>query len=401
MSSYLRRVLVGGAAMTIGLGGMAACGSDSGKSSGGSNAPKITAACKLDSPPLSQAKTPEAGGATAKAKGKVGVILPDTTSSTRYTLYDAPLLKKALTDAGITADIQNAQGSKDKFSNIAQNMIGDGAKVLIIDSIDAASGAGVEKQADDAGVKVIDYDRPNLGGTAGFYVSFDNEEVGKLQAQTLVDCLDAQKVSKPKIIMMDGGTDIDNNAVLFKKGAHEVLDPLEKSGKLSIDQEATVKGWLVNNAAPAFNQALTANDGKVDGVIAANDAIANAVIGVLKNQGLDGHVVITGQDSSVGGMQNIVNGKQSMTIFKNVTVQANAAAQLAIALIGGKDPSTAGLTLSPFDDPKKPDHKLQALLLPAQVISQANLKDVVDAGALKTAEICKGMEDACAKVGLQ
>ncbi len=116
--------------------------------------------------------------------------------------------------------------------------------------------------------------------------------------------------------------------MLFKKGAHSVLDPLADSGKLSIEQEAVVKGWKVENAAPAFNQALTASGGKVDGVLAANDDIAGAVIGVLKNQGLDGHVVVTGQDAGVAGLQNIVNGKQSMTVFKNVKLEANAASQL-------------------------------------------------------------------------
>ena len=401
MSSVIRRVSVTGFAVALGVTSLAGCGSsgsDGSKSSG--SAPKISAACKLDSPPTSAAKAPAAGGATAKASGKVGVILPDTTSSTRYTVYDKPLLQKALTDAGITPDIQNAQGDKNKFASIAQNMIGSGVKVLIIDSIDAASGAGVEKAANDAGVKVIDYDRVNLGGEAPYYVSFDNEDVGKLQAQTLVACLDAQKVKKPNIIMMDGGTDVDNNAVLFKKGAHEVLDPLAKAGKLKITEEAVVKGWKVENAAPAFTQALTAAGGSVDGVVAANDDIANAVIGVLKNQGLDGHVVITGQDSGPEGLQNIVNGKQSMTIFKNVKLEAGAAAQLAIALIGGKDPASAGLTLAPFEDPQAPGHKLQALLLPSQVITQSNVKDVVDAGALKTADICKGIEDACSKIGL-
>ncbi len=404
MSSLIRRVSVTGVALALGAVSLAGCGSSdntsSGNGSGSSGGTKITAACKLDNPPTSGAQAPPSGGATGKASGKVGVILPDTTSSTRYTLYDAPLLTKALKGAGITPDVQNAQGDKNKFASIAQNMIGEGAKVLIIDSIDAASGAGVEKEAAKAGVKVIDYDRVNLGGTAGYYVSFDNEDVGKLQAQTLMDCLAANKVDKPKIIMMDGGTDVDNNAVLFKKGAHEVLDPLVSSGKVSIEQEAVVKGWKVDNAAPAFTQALTASGGQVDGVLAANDDIANAVIGVLKNQGLDGHVVVTGQDAGVEGLQNIVRGTQSMTIFKNVKLEANAAAQLAIALISGNDPSSAGLTLSPFDDPQAPDHKLQALLLPAQVITQANVQDVVDAGALKQAEICNGIADACAKIGL-
>ncbi len=243
---------------------LTACGSSNSStpSAGGSSAAAgIKAACSLDSPPTSGAEVPKTVD-LGKTSGKVGVILPDTTSSTRYTQYDAPLLTKALKDAGITPDVQNAQGDKNKFASIAQSMIGEGVKVLIIDSIDAASGAGVEKAADQAGVKVIDYDRVNLGGTAPYYVSFDNEDVGKLQAQTMIDCLNAQGVTNPKIIMMDGGTDVDNNAVLFAKGAHEVLDPLVASGKASIEQEAVVKGWLVANAAPAFSQALTASGGR-------------------------------------------------------------------------------------------------------------------------------------------
>jgi D-xylose transport system substrate-binding protein len=383
---------------------LTACGSSNSSSptAGGSSTSGATvkAACSLDSPPQSKAKLP-ATVDLGKTSGKVGVILPDTTSSTRYTQYDAPLLTKALTDAGITPDVQNAQGDKNKFASIAQSMIGEGVKVLIIDSIDAASGAGVEKAADQAGVKVIDYDRVNLGGTAPYYVSFDNEDVGKLQAQTMLDCLAANHVTNPKIIMVDGGTDVDNNAVLFAKGAHEVLDPMVSAGKLTIEQEATDKGWNVDSAAPAFSSALTASGNQVDGVLAANDNIANSVIGVLKNQGLNGKVVVTGQDSGTEGLQNIVNGQQSMTIFKNVKLEANAAAQLAIALISGKDPAAAGMTLNPFTDPQAPSHNLKALLLPAQVITQANVNDVVKAGSLTIAEICKGITTACANIGLQ
>jgi D-xylose transport system substrate-binding protein len=405
MSTPFHRAAALGVALLIGSAGLAACGNDSSSdsSSGGSggSGSGISAACSLDSPPTSGASAPPSSAPSAKVAGKVGVILPDTTSSTRYETYDKPLLQKALSDAGITPDIQNAQGDKNQFASIAQNMIGEGVKVLIIDSIDAASGAGVEQAADAAGVKVIDYDRINLGGTAPYYVSFDNEDVGKLQAQTLVDCLDAQGVTNPKIIMMDGGTDVDNNATLFAKGAHEVLDPLKAEGKLDIIAESVVKGWKVENAAPAFTQALTGAGNQVDGVVAANDDIANAVIGVLKDQGLDGHVVLTGQDSAVEGLQNIVTGKQSMTIFKNVTLEAGAAAQLAISLIAGTDPSQAGITLAPFDDPQSSSHQVQALLLPSQVITQANVQDVVDAGALTAADICKGVEDDCTKLGIK
>jgi D-xylose transport system substrate-binding protein len=379
---------------STGGGSSSAGGSSSSAASG-----QASGACSLTSPPTSSAKAPS-GSSSLKATGKVGVILPDTTSSTRYTLYDKPLLQKALTDAGITPDIQNAGGSTARFQQIAQSMIGEGVKVLIMDSIDATSGAAVEKQAADAGIKVIDYDRVNLGGTAGYYVSFDNEEVGKLMGQTLVACLDASKVSNPGIIEMDGGTDVDNNAVLFASGTNSVLKPLASQGKLKIISESVVKGWTISNAAPTFTQALTAAGGKVDGVIAANDDIANAVIGVLKQQGLNGHVAITGQDSGVVGLQNIINGQQSMTIFKDVKIEANAAAQLAIALIAGKDPSAAGLTLTDFPDPKDPNHKIQALLLPTQVITQANVSDVIKAGALTKAQICANIDAACTKLGI-
>ncbi len=147
--------------------------------------------------------------------------------------------------------------------------------------------------------------------------------------------------------------------------------------------ESVVKGWDVNQAAPTFTQALTANGGKVDGVLAANDDIANAVIGVLKSNGLAGHVVITGQDAGVEGLQNIINGEQSMTVFKDVKHEANAASQLAIALIEGKDPGV-GRTHPDATSPTRrtPSHKIQALLLPAQVITQANVDDVIKAGAL-------------------
>jgi D-xylose transport system substrate-binding protein len=404
MSTPLHRAAALGVALLIGSAGLAACGDDdsgSGDGSGDSGSKGITAACSLDNPPTSAASVPPAADTSTKVTGKVGVILPDTTSSTRYETYDKPLLQQALSDAGITPDIQNAQGDKNQFASIAQNMIGAGVKVLIIDSIDAASGAGVEAAADAAGVKVIDYDRINLGGTAPYYVSFDNEDVGKLQAQTLVECLDAQGVDKPKIIMMDGGTDVDNNATLFAKGAHEVLDPLKDAGKLDIIAESVVKGWKVENAAPAFTQALTGAGNQVDGVVAANDDIANAVIGVLKDQGLDGHVVLTGQDSAVTGLQNVVTGKQSMTIFKNVTLEAGAAAQLAISLIAGTDPADSGMTLAPFEDPESASHQVQALLLPSEVITQANVQDVVDAGALTADDICGGIEDDCSKLGIK
>jgi D-xylose transport system substrate-binding protein len=329
----------------------------------------------------------------------VGVILPDTTSSTRYTLYDAPLLQKAFDAAGIKSDIQNAQGSTANFAQIAQSMIGEGVKVLIIDSIDQTSGVAVEQEAAAAGIQVIDYDRVNLGGHASYYVSFDNLEVGVLQGQTLVDCLNQSGVSNPKIIMEDGGTDVDNNAVLFAQGAKSVLQPLQQQGKLTIESEVVDKGWDIANAAPVFSQALTAAGGTVDGVVAANDDIANAVIGVLQQNGLVGHVQITGQDAQVEGLQNILKGQQSMTIFKNITYEADAAANLAIGLISGQSPSSLGITFSSQQiDPSNPG--LQSVLLPPQVITYSNVEDVITAGALTAAQVCSGIQAECTQAGI-
>jgi D-xylose transport system substrate-binding protein len=388
-------------ALTACGGGNSNSGSSGSSSNSGSGATNASAICKLSNPPKSAAQAPSSDAPQKVANGgKVGVILPDTTSSTRYTLYDQPLLKAAFDAAGIDSDIQNAQGDTAKFQQIAQSMIGEGVKVLIIDSIDATSGAAVEQQAAAAGIKVIDYDRVNTGGSAAYYVSFDNEEVGKLQGQTLVDCLNANKVSKPKIIMMNGGTDVDNNAVLFAKGAHSVFDPLTKSGKLTIQSESVVKGWKTANAAPTFTQALTSAGGNTDGVLAANDDIANAVIGVLQENGLAGHVTITGQDSQVEGLQNIIKGQQSMTIFKNVTYEANAAAKLAIALISGQDPASMGVTFSDQQiDPK--NAALKSVLLPSQVITYSNVEDVITTGALKASDVCNGIQAQCDKAGVK
>src|SRR6478752_8974512 len=179
----------------------------------------VLAACS------SSSKSSSGGGGGSSASsgssgttGKVGVILPDETSSPRYIQYDKPLLEQAFKNAGIQADIQNAQGDKTKFATIADSMIQEGVAVLITDGLDSPSAAAVQQKAKAAGIKTIDYDRLTLGGSADYYVSFDNVAVGKLQGQGLVDCL--QKgggPAKPKIAELNGSP-TDNNATLFAQG---------------------------------------------------------------------------------------------------------------------------------------------------------------------------------------
>jgi D-xylose transport system substrate-binding protein len=337
------------------------------------------------------------GGTSGGTSGGpvVGVILPDTTSSARYTQYDAPLLTKAFQDAGIAADIQNAQGDNAKFVSIAQTMIAEGVKVLLIDPADPQTGISVESQAKAAGIQVIDYDRVNLGGSAEYYVSFDNVAVGKLQGQGLLDCLG--NVTGAQVIELNGGTDIDNNAVLFKQGAHEVLDPAVAAGTIKIVGEQDVSKWDNSVAATDFQQLLTQNGGKVDGVLAANDGIAAAAIGVLKSKNLQ--VPVTGQDATTQGLQYILTGDQCMTVFKDVSKEADAAAKLAIALATGDTATANSLATGTLHDPQG-NRDIPSLLLVPEAITISNIQDVVSAGAITAADLCKGVETECTKAGI-
>lgn len=369
-----RKAAVGVMALT-GLLALSACGSSS---SGGSGTPSSS--------------SPAAG------KTEVGVILPDTTSSARYTQYDAPLLTKAFQDAGIKADIQNAQGDNAKFVSIAQSMIAEGVKVLLIDPADPQTGISVESTAKAAGVQVIDYDRVNLGGSAAYYVSFDNVAVGKLQAQGLLDCLAAEgKTSGAQVIELNGGTDIDNNAVLFKQGAHDVLDPAVKAGTIKIAQEVDVSKWDNTVAATDFQQLLTKNGGKVDGVLAANDGIAGAAIGILKSKNLQ--VPVTGQDASIQGLQYILSGDQCMTVFKDVSKEAAAASELAIDLVNGDTAAANALATGTLHDPTG-NRDIPSVLLTPESITLKNINDVVTAGAVTAADLCKGYTKQCASAGV-
>ena len=159
-----------------------------------------------------------------RAAGKVGVILPDTESSVRWESADRPALEAAFEEAGVEYDIQNAEGDAETMAQIADSMIGDGVTVLAIVNLDSASGAAIQEKAASQGVATIDYDRLTLGGSAEYYVSFDNTVVGELQGQGLADCLG----DKAANIIFLNGSPTDNNATLFSDGAHSVLDAIEQ-----------------------------------------------------------------------------------------------------------------------------------------------------------------------------
>ncbi|MRK02052.1 MULTISPECIES: sugar ABC transporter substrate-binding protein [Aeromicrobium] len=331
----------------------------------------------------------DGGGSGDKAEGKIGVILPDTKSSVRWESADKPALEKAFKAANVDFDIQNAEGDADKMQTIADGMITDGVTVLAIVNLDSDSGAAIEEKAKSQGVKTIDYDRLTLGGSADVYISYDNSKVGALQGEGLQKCLG----DKDANLIYLNGSPTDNNATLFSQGAHSVLDKNTKYKKVG---EQAVPDWDNEQAVTIFEQLYTKVDGKVEGVYAANDGLAGAVISILDKNGQAGKVAVTGQDATVEGLQNILAGDQCMTIQKSATGQAGALAEVAIAMVKGEDPETTGTVT---DDQGKRD--VPAVLLDPVAIDKTNVKAVIDAGDMKASELCTGnFTKLCADAGI-
>ena len=282
----------------------------------------------------SSSSTPAAGGSSGSTdKGTVGVILPDTTTSPRWENNDRPSLDAAFKAAGVGSDIQNAGGDTAKFGTICDSMINEGVKVLMIVNLDPESGAACLKKATAAGITSIDYDRLTPGGGASYYVSFDNVVVGELMGKGLQTCLTAAGKKTANIIYINGA-ETDNNAALFKEGYVKALKPKIDSGDYKLVGDVSGE-WDANKAADAFDGLYTKNDGKIDGIVSANDTMAGGIIARLKANGLAGKVPITGQDASVEGLQQILAGNQCMTVYKNTDLEAGLASKLAIDLING------------------------------------------------------------------
>ncbi len=341
------------------------------------------------------------GGSTTGggSKGKVGVILPDATTSPRWEANDRPSLQAAFDAAGIGSDIQNAGGDVAKFGTICDSMINEGVQVLMIVNLDSESGGACLKKAAAAGIQSIDYDRLTLGGGASYYVSFDNVVVGQLMGKGLETCLTDAGKTKANIIYINGDP-TDNNAALFKQGYAEALQPKIDSGdyKLVGDQSGF---WDATKAGNAFDGLYTAANGKIDGIVSANDTMAGGIVARLKANGLAGKVPVTGQDASVEGLQRVLAGTQCMTVYKNTALEAKAASDLAIALIGGdKAAADALVTGTVQDTVAKTD--VPSVLATPQAIFQADVKTVVSDGFQSAADVCTGAYAAlCTKYGVK
>jgi D-xylose transport system substrate-binding protein len=372
-SRISRRALAIGGALCALTFAVAACGSDNNNS------------------------TSSSGGGASTTSGskaqKVGVLLPDTKSSVRWESFDRPLLQAAFKSAGVPVTIDNAQGDKSTQQQQAEQLITNGAKVLLLVNLDSGSGAAIEANAQSRGVKVIDYDRLTLKGQAAYYVSFDNVKVGELQGQGLVKCLGS--AAKPAIAELNGSP-TDNNATLFKQGYDSVLKPLYSSGKATKVADQSVPDWDNQKALTIFEQMLQKANNKIDGVLAANDGLGNSAISAIKARKLK-QLPVTGQDATPQGIQNILSGDQCMTVYKAVKKEADAASKLAIALATGKQPE-AGLVNGKTNDTAR---DVPSVLLTPEAITKDNIKVVFDDGFLKPSEVCVGKyASLCTKAGI-
>jgi D-xylose transport system substrate-binding protein len=334
--------------------------------------------------------------------GLVGVILPDTTSSARYIAYDLPYLKQAFAGAGYTTSqytIGNAQGSATSELALAQADITQGATVLLVDQTDITTGLAVQAYAQAHGVKVIAYDRAIFAGTNTYYVSFDNVQVGKLIGKGFTDCVTAWGVSSPKVFTLNGGQDIDANAVSFAQGYNSVVwgdtttpEPAGKTNNgYTLVGDQVAPQWDSAKGAAIFQQQFAAHP-EINATIEANDGLANAVIQVLKNKGIQPKKVpTTGQDATLQGMENVLQNYQCGSVYKPVYLEAQAAVALATVLRASQTVPTALVNGNTTPPSGTTGTQQPASLLVPYWVNAANMNATVvkdkfiDAAALCTA----------------
>lgn len=343
----------------------------------------ILLAATLTSAPLTFAQDDD--------EGSIAVLLPDSRSSDRWENDDRRFLEAAFEEAEVEFSIVNAEGDAQTQLTQAEQAITAGARVLLMVNLDSASGATIIELARENGVAIIDYDRLTIEGPgADFYVSFDGEAVGVIQGEGIVAAVEEAGLENPRVAVLNGSP-TDNNATLFKNGYDSIINPLFESGEWIEVDDQSVPDWDNQEALLIFEQMLTAAEGEIDAAVAANDGLGGAVIAALENAGLP-FIPVTGQDATVGGIQNILAGRQSMTVYKAIRAQAEAAAALAIALLRGED--TDELVTSEVNNGTSDIPSL--LLVPVSVTADNIAETVIEDGFRTWEEICVGeFEEFC------
>jgi D-xylose transport system substrate-binding protein len=358
----------------------------------------VVAAVLVLAAACSTTKTGGGGGSSGGAK-KIALLLPEI-KTTRYEAEDRPAFEAKV--KALCSDCQilysNANQQADQQLNQADAALTNGAKVMVLDAVDAKSAASIVAKAKAQNVPVIAYDRLILNADVDYYISFDNEQVGKLQGQSLVKKLKDDGKSG-SIVMINGSPD-DNNATLFKKGAHSVLD----GSGFKIGKEYDTPTWSPDKAQTEMDQAITAlgKNGFV-GVYAANDGTGGGAIAAMKGAGIDpSSRPVTGQDAELAAVQRILTGEQYMTVYKAIRPQAEQAAQLAVDLVNGDTSAAQALAKTKTNNGQK---DVPSIILTPIAATKANAKQTVGQmisdGHIKPAQLCTGaIASVCSQLGI-
>jgi D-xylose transport system substrate-binding protein len=325
---------------------------------------------------------------SSDADGSIWVLLPDSATSARWETDDRRYFEEAFREYGVDFTIVNAEGDARTQQTQAEQAITAGAKVLLMVNLDSGSGAAIIAMAREAGIAIVDYDRLTVQGPgADVYVSFDNRAVGHTMGTVLEPLINAQE-GTPQVVFLNGAV-TDYNAILLREGAYSVAEPYFESGEWDLVRDQTVPQWDNQQALVLFEQILTTNP-DVSVVFAANDGLAASVIAAFHNAGIDpgeAGILISGQDATVGGIQNILAGDQTMTVYKPLREEVYTAAEVAVRLLHDEsiDDLTGGQTIhNGMND-------IPFIALEPIGVTVDNIAETVIADGFRTwAEICVG-----------
>jgi D-xylose transport system substrate-binding protein len=327
--------------------------------------------------------------AQAAKKLTIAFLMPCSTCADRFENKDKPYFIAAVRalNPNITVIANNAQGDSTVQQTQAEAALTNGASVIVTSPFDEAAGAVIVAKASAQHVPVIAYDGMITGAMPNFYVSFSNEAVGALQGEYL-----ATHVKPGGTIVIINGAQTSAPGRQFKAGAHKVLDPLFKAGKFKLGYEADTD-WIPATGQRAMDQALTKLHDKVDGVLAANDGLAGGVIASLTARHLNGKVLVTGQDATDPGLERIIVGDQSMTVYKAIRAEARATAEIAVDLAEGKAGAAARLARSKVNNGTG---DVPSILLKPIAVTKATIVSTVLADGFTTrAKICPPKPALC------
>jgi D-xylose transport system substrate-binding protein len=325
------------------------------------------------------------GGGSAGKGVTIAFLMPCSTCADRFEKQDKPLFTQAVHRLAPGAKViaNNAQGDSSRQVSQTEAAITNGADVIVVSPLDEAAGSAIVDKARQAHIPVISYDGLITGAKADYYVSFDNVKVGELQGQFL-----AQHLKPGSTVVFINGDQSIAPGRQFKKGAHEALDPLFKDGKLKDGYDGDAEQFDPQKGRTLMEQALTRLNDNVDGVLAANDGLAGGVINALAPRKLVGKVLVTGQDASDAGLQRILLGQQTMTVYKAIKQEADTAAQVAVDLATGHKAKADALMKTKVDNGAG---MVPSVLLKPVDVTKGNIAQTVFKDAFTTpAKVCTG-----------